>query len=241
MVKMRLQMVLMIGLMFVMSACNTRSVKGSGDIVTETKPVSNFDHIVLSGSGEVIVTQNGSESLTIETDDNVMKYIKVELEDGTLKLGFVEGNYSISPSRLVFKVNVDNLTGLAVSGSGNIETHILETDALDVNVSGSGYVQINNLSATDITANLSGSGEIFLTGNVVTQDLNISGSGKYFSGDVCSKSVSVKVIDSGNVTVCALETLNSIISGSGSVNYFGQPSIDSTTSGSGSLNNLGNK
>jgi hypothetical protein len=76
---------------------------------------------------------------------------------------------------------------------------------------------------------------------VVTQDLNISGSGKYFSGDVCSKSVSVKVIDSGNVTVCALETLNSIISGSGSVNYFGQPSIDSTTSGSGSLNNLGNK
>ena len=60
-------------------------------MITETRQVSNFDSIELSGSGDVIVTQGGSESLAIETDDNVMKYVKAEVEGRTLKLGFEEG------------------------------------------------------------------------------------------------------------------------------------------------------
>lgn len=237
----RFRMVLLLGIMFTATACNGRFVKGSGDLITEARPASNFDRIALSGSGEVIVTQGGSESLSIETDDNVMKYIKTEVDNGTLKLGFEEGYYSISPSHLVFHVSVDDLAGLTISGSGDIESEKLDTSLLDVTVSGSGDIQITDLAASDVKATISGSGEVFLAGNVELQDLNISGSGKYFSGDVCSKTVKVTISGSGNVTICVLETLNSNISGSGSVNYYGQPSINSQSSGSGSLNNLGQK
>jgi len=239
MIKKRFLMVLLLGILFNITACNGRFVKGSGDLTNETRPVTNFDRIVLSGSGEVIVTQDGSESLTIETDDNIMKYVKVEVKNGILTLGFDEGSYFISHTRLVFNVSVDDLTGLTVSGSGDIGSDKLETSQLDITVSGSGDVQITDLTASDVKADISGSGEVFLAGNADTQDLDVSGSGKYYSGDVCSKSVSVKVSGSGNVTVCALETLNSTISGSGSVNYFGQPTINFSGSGSGKLNNLG--
>ena len=224
---------------FTVTACG--SVKGSGDLVTETRQVKNFDRIDLSGSGEVVVTQGGSESLSIETDDNVMKYVKAEVEGGTLKLGFKNGVNFISPTRLVFTVSVDDLTGLAISGSGDVEANRLETDRLEADVSGSGDIQITDLNAGDVKVEISGSGEVYLDGQATDQDINISGSGKYLAEDVCSESVRVSISSSGGATICATGTLDSNISGSGSVNYYGKPSVNSSVSGSGSLNSLGEK
>ena len=234
--------VLSLAVILTVSACSAFVTRGSGDLITETRQVNNFDRIDLSGVGEVIVTQDGSESLSIETDDNIMKYVEAVVEGGTLKLGFKDGVNFISPSRLVFTVRVDDLKGLAVSGSGDIESDLLETDRLDVAVSGSGDVQVADLTTGEVNADISGSGEISLAGGEANaQDLTISGSGKYLAGDLCSASVSVDISGSGTATVCATETLVADISGSGSVNYYGQPMINSTGSGSGTLKSLGDK
>lgn len=233
--------ILLLVLAFTLSACGMRVIKGSGDLISETRQVSNFDSIELSGVGEVIITQDGSETLKIETDDNVMKYVKVEVEGKTLKLGFEPGTNIIDPSRLVFYVTVDDLGSVDVSGSGNVEADKLETDTLDVNVSGSGDVLIDSLSASKANVDISGSGKVYLTGEVGSQTVAISGSGKYLAGEICTKSIRVSVSGSGNATVCATETLNADISGSGTINYYGQPSINSSISGSGKLNNLGSK
>jgi len=225
----------------ILTVAGCSSIKGSGDLITETRQVSNFDRIDLSGVGEVVISQDGSESLSVETDDNIMKYVEAVVEGGTLKLGFKDGVNSISPSRLVFTVSVDDLNGLAVSGSGDIESDALKTDRLDVAVSGSGDVQVAELSTGAVNADISGSGEISLAGEANAQDLTISGSGKYLAGDLCNASVSVDISGSGAATVCSTETLVSDISGSGSVNYYGRPSVNSSGSGSGKINNLGDK
>jgi len=238
----RKKMLLLLSLVVVVltiTACSTRFIRGSGNLVTEARQVSNFDSIALSGSGEVIVTQDGSESLSVETDDNVMKYVKTEVKGGTLTLGFEDGVNIISTSRLTFYVGVEDLTGLTISGSGDFESDRLETSRLDISVSGSGDVQIAELIASDVKARISGSGEIDFSGNVATQDVAVSGSGRYLAGDVCSEIVTVSVSGSGGATVCANEMLDVDISGSGSVNYYGEPSINASTSGSGSLNKLG--
>ena len=52
------------------------TVKGSGNVVTKERDVSGFDKVVVSGLGRVIVTQGDEESLTVETDDNLMQYIE---------------------------------------------------------------------------------------------------------------------------------------------------------------------
>jgi hypothetical protein len=236
-----LSVLLLFAGMLTVTACNVGRIRGSGDIVTETRQVSDFDSIDLSGFGEVIVTQGGSESLTIETDDNVMKHVEAVVENGTLKLGFEKGFNWISPSRLVFYVGVDDLTGLTISGSGDVESDKIETDRLDLAVTGSGDVQISDLASSDVKAVISGSGEINLAGDAASQDVTISGSGKYLAGDLCGESVTVNVSGSGNTTVCVTETLDANISGSGSVNYYGQPAVNASGSGSGKLNSLGEK
>ena len=236
-----LLVLLLVVVLLTFTACSALVTKGSGDLITETRQVSNFNRIDLSGVGEVIVTQDGNESLSIETDDNVMKHIKVEVKNGTLTLGFEEGFNLIVPSRLIFHVGVDDLTGLTISGSGDVESDMVKTDRLDVNVSGSGDVQIADLTASDVTARISGSGEIDLAGEAAAQDITMSGSGKYLAGDLCSKSVKVSVSGSGDATVCATGTLDANISGSGSVNYYGRPTVNSSSSGSGKVNSLGEK
>lgn len=235
-----LLVVLLLGALLTFTSC-TAVVKGSGNIVSESRQVSNFERIILNGSGEVIVTQGGSETLNIETDDNVMKHLEVEVENGALKLGFKPGVSVFSYTRLVFYVGVDDLNGLTISGSGDIEADSLQTERLEATISGSGDIQITELNADSVVANISGSGEINLFGEITAQDVNISGSGKYLAGEVCSSSVRVGVSGSGDATVCAVDTLDSNISGSGSVNYYGRPSVNSQSSGSGRLNSLGER
>jgi len=241
MCKKRLVLVLLLLVaILTVTACNA-IITGSGDLITETRQVSNYDRIDLSGSGEVIVTQGGSESLTIETDDNVMKHVRAEVEGGTLKLGFEPGVNIISTSHLIYYVVVDDLTGLTVSGSGDVEADMIETDRLDVMVSGSGDVRIVDLAAGEVNAEISGSGEIDLAGEVAVQDVTISGAGKYLAGDLCSASVKVSVSGAGDATVCVIETLDANTSGSGSINYYGRPTLNSSDSGSGKINSLGEK
>jgi hypothetical protein len=223
------------------TACNINVTRGSGDLITETIEVSNFDSIALGGSGEVIITQGGSETLTIETDDNVMEHIEAEVRGGTLELGYKERVGAISPTRLIFRVGVDDLTAVSISGSGDIRSDEIDTDGLEVNIGGSGDVQITNLTADEVEIKIGGSGEIDLVGQVADQNISIGGSGKYRAGDLQSETAVVRVSGSGDVTVWVTETLDVSIGGSGSVNYYGRPSVSSSTSGSGDLNNLGDK
>lgn len=222
-----------------LTACNAFLV-GSGDIITETVQVSNFDRVALEGSGEIRLTQDGSEALEIETYENIMELVMAEVEDGTLTLGLKDADKMVLPRRLIFHVSVDDLTGLAVAGSGEIEAETISADQMETSVAGSGKVRISNLVADGMRASIGGSGQIELaSGEAADQDISISGSGNYSAGDVCSASVKVEISGSGKATICATETLDANISGSGSVDYYGQPTVNVSSSGSGRINNLG--
>ena len=69
------------------SACGVgRTLRGSGDIITENREVSGFDRVSLSGFGEVTIEVGEKESLTVTTDDNIMPYVHTEVKNNTLIL-----------------------------------------------------------------------------------------------------------------------------------------------------------
>lgn len=230
-------------MIFLLSACAIGIVRGSGNLVTESRNVSNFDRVDLSGSGEVVITQSEAEALTVETDDNIMPYVTTEVRGGTLYLGLEARDFSRipSPSRLRFTLSVKDLVGVDVSGSGDINAVSLDTDRLDVNVSGSGDVRIDSLTAEEVEARISGSGEVNLAGQATGQDINISGSGKYRAGDLRAEAAEVVISGSGEATVWATESLDARVSGSGSVDYYGNPQTSFSSSGSGEIKSLGGK
>src|SRR5262245_51229407 len=72
-------------------------IAGSGNVTTESRTVTGFTDIEISGSGKLIVEQGDSEALSITTDDNLMEYIASEVQGSKLTLG-PKGLISLRPS-----------------------------------------------------------------------------------------------------------------------------------------------
>lgn len=217
-------------------------IRGSGNLVTESRDVSDFNAVHLSGMGEVIITQSGEESLVIETDDNTLPYVTTEVRGRTLYLGFDDEEFRMfDPTSLVFTINVKELEGLDISGSGDIKVGELETDDLDVNLSGSGSVYVDYSTAETTVVNISGSGNVEIAGEAARQTVDINGSGNYRAEDLRSETVNIEINGSGGATLWATESMDINLGGSGSVSYYGNPTVSTSQSGSGTVRDLGSK
>jgi hypothetical protein len=191
------------------------SVRGSGTLATEKREVSGFTDIRVHGSGDVTVDQTGSDSLSLEAEDNILPLLETTVRDGVLHLG-TKANVNLHPTRPIrYQVTVRRLTGFGISGSGSVKATNVDTDRLSGSISGSG-------SAT-------------LAGRADSVDLRISGSGSYDAANLQSKSAKVSISGSGDAVVNATDSLDASVSGSGSVHYVGKPSVRSHVSGSGTV------
>lgn len=227
--------------MLLISACGIIPTFGSRNLITESRDVSGFNRVEFSGGGSAEIIQDGTEALTVETDDNVMPYITSEVRGGTLYLGLDSGLRSILPSRLHFTLHVKDLAAINTSGSWDIVSESLQSAKMTIFISGSGKVGILALTVDDLRASVSGSGELDLSGEAGKQDINISGSGKVLAGDLRSLTATVRISGSGDVTVWVTDTLTGNISGNGNINYYGTPQVSFDQSGSGSIHSLGKK
>jgi Putative auto-transporter adhesin, head GIN domain len=227
--------------MLLVSACGMIPTVGSRNLISETRAVSGYDRVDVSGGGSLEIIQDGTESLTIETDDNMMQYVTAEVRGGTLYVGLNSSMRTLLPSRLILTLHVKDLSGITTSGSWEINSAALKTVNLDIVISGSGKVVVNSLTLVKLSATISGSGGLTLVGKADNQTINISGSGKYLAGDLRTLAASVSISGSGNATVWAKDTLTVRVSGSSNVSYYGSPQVSVDHSGSGSIHNLGVK
>lgn len=197
------------------SACDIDVLgeRGSGTVITESRTVSDFDEIALSGSGEVVVDVSGTESLTIKADDNILPLLTAEVRSGRLELGT---RSSISPSvAIVYTISAAALEGLSIEGSGDITATGITTDSFDAEISGSGQIEAAG------------------TANELTVD--ISGSGRFEGEDLVAAIGTANVSGSGHAIVNISDNLDADVSGSGTVEYIGDPDLNSSISGSGDI------
>jgi hypothetical protein len=69
------------------SSCRRfRKVHGSGKAATEKRTVVEFTKVDVSGGLKVTLTQDSSSVVTVTADDNLLKYIKTEVEGDKLRI-----------------------------------------------------------------------------------------------------------------------------------------------------------
>jgi hypothetical protein len=214
-------------------------VKGSGNVVKETRDVSGFNRIRLDGSGNLFVEQGSQEGLQIEAEDNLIPYMDIRVEEDTLVIGF-KSNASINPTRpMNFYVTVKNLNEVSLNGSGNADLKALKTDAMTITINGSGGAKSAQLEAKSLKAQVYGSGRIQADGTVDDLSINLSGSGSFSGLDLQSATADITLAGSGDADVNASSTLNVTIAGSGSVRYRGNPNIGRMSiAGSGKISQV---
>ena len=188
---------------------------GSGTVRSESRDVHGFSSVQLAGSGDAVIQQTGSESLTIEAEENLLPLLTSEVSGGVLTLGTKPGA-SINPTRpITYRVTMKDLRGLSVSGSGGATATEVKADALGVEVSGSGAITV--------------------TGTADSQQVRVTGSGDYRGAQLPSRIATVLVSGSGNAEVNVRDTLDAQVSGSGTVRYTGNPQVNKSVSGSGEV------
>ncbi len=212
-------------------------VRGSGDITTEERDVSNFHKVHLSGVGNLIITQGEDESLTIEADDNIIPLIETDVFGERLTISFKRGYNFIPSAKIKFHLTVVDLDEISLSGAGDIDCEDFETESLEFKVSGAGDLNFD-ASAERIGVDLSGAGNINLSGKVDSQDVEISGAGKYNGENLESKKCEITVSGAGSATVNVSEELGVEINGVGNVYYIGTPQITQDISGLGRVKSM---
>jgi hypothetical protein len=210
----RWRVVLAMLTVMLLAACSI--TRGSGQITSESRQVSGFSKVELSGSGELTLEQTGTESLTISAEENLLPKLTSEVSDDTLVLRSTSNAKIIPTQPIKYSLTVKDLSGLAVSGSGSVTMSKLATAALSTNISGSGAVTAS--------------------GTADQQDLKISGSGRYQAEQLTSKTVKVDMSGSGVASVHASDALDLHMSGSGTLTYTGDPKqVTQQISGSGKV------
>ena len=233
---------------FILTACQFLpwfgARRGSGNMTTEARPVSDFDAIRLDGAGRMIITQGTAPSLEIQAEDNLINLLTSEVQEATLVLGYQDRLWrrTIIPTRPIqYNLTVTDLAQLTLNGAGDLEIQSLQTDALVIQINGAGNIVIEDLSAQNLTVNLAGTGSIKAAGVATNQVINLDGAGNYQGGDLRTQSTSIKISGLGNGTVWAAETLQVTIAGGGSVSYYGSPQVTQEITGLGEIRNLGEK
>jgi hypothetical protein len=227
-----------------LSGCGVTIVNGSGKSITQNRTVANFQYVSLEGLGDIMITQGTTESLTIEAEDNVMALIKTEVKNGTLSIRFDQKNWQdmIRPTKPIkFALGVKTLSGVELSGAGNIQAPTLKTSTLTVKISGAGAVKLDKLEASELSTSVSGLGNVELAGTVPKQTVDLSGAGQYLAGNLAGKTAKVTLSGGGNATVWATDSLDVTINGAGQVSYFASPKLTKSITGLGVLSPLGPK
>jgi hypothetical protein len=205
-----------VALSVLVAGCSSSErVKGSGNVISENRTVSDFDSVALAGSGHLELEQNGTESLSISADDNILPLLTSEVRGHQLVLR-VKSGYNLSPSKpIVFKVGSKSLKGISCAGDTTSDLKGLHTEELKLEIAGSG----------DMSAE----------GSADRQEVSIAGSGKYLGGGLKSRDAKISIAGSGDAVLTVSDSLDVNIAGSGSIKYFGDPKIKQSVVGSGSI------
>lgn len=231
---------LMAAALLFLAACDHFSVnRGSGNLITETHQVSGFTKVEFAGVREVEIVQDGTESLVIETDDDVMEHITTEVRDATLYVSQRLG--SPTPTKLKITLHVNELTGISIPGRVSVRADSLKTDTLANRIEGVASLRIKSLVADELTVVINGVGDVKISGSASSQTVVIGGTGTYHAGDLQSESASLVVSGSGDVTLWVTKILDVVAQGTCTVDYYGLPEINIAQARACQLHTLGDK
>lgn len=199
-------------------------IKGSGVIESRTLSLPEFNSISVLGSMDVIYRQ-GPQEVVLTADDNLLDYYKIEVKDGVLTIGTEKGVSISGSDKSCVTVSAENLSGMAVHGSGDCEIKgPFRTDGdFSFSVAGSGDLEADVIDCAHFTSSVKGSGDVEVDALTCrAADFSVAGSGDISVRCKDAGDISVRIMGSGDVTLTGTaSSLSSKISGSGSVNSKG--------------------
>jgi hypothetical protein len=202
-----------------------KEVKGNGEMTTQTRNVSNYDHVALTGSLNVELIAGKEGKIKVEAEENLQEYILTTVKDDKLVIS-VEKGFQITPSRnksVRITVPFESIDAVTLTGSGDIHSQDeIKSEKFKIGMTGSGDITLV-LKVKNLRTGLTGSGDITLSGTAQDFDCQVTGSGDISAFDLKCETVSATVTGSGDLQVYASKEIKASVPGSGDIEYKGNP------------------
>lgn len=189
-------------------------VKGSGTAKSETREVSGFKAIKVRGALNVEVITQNDFGVSVEADDNLLEYIRTEIDNDTLEI-WSEGR--ISPKTdIKIKVSIPEIDAVDVAGASNVIVSNVKSDSINIEVSGASKIKIDG-EATNLKSEASGASKIDAE-NLRTENAEVEANG------------------ASKVTIQAFNEVKADASGASKIYYSGDPkNVTQHSSGASSV------
>lgn len=217
---------------------SSEKITGNKEVVKQTRTISSYDRISVTGMMEVQLVAGKEGRIDIEAESNLMEFIETEVSGGHLKISVKKG-VNLQPSNnypIKLLVPFESLEALSLTGSGHIRnSDVIKARDFKLSVTGSGNMNLN-LVTENLEGSLTGSGDVKLRGNTREFKCSVTGSGDFLAYELKAEKVDANVTGSGDIQITVVTELNARVSGSGDITYKGNPEKQNfRTSGSGKV------
>lgn len=209
----------------------------------ETRSVSSFSAIRVSGGIDLYLSQSDREAVAVSSAEEAYKSrIKTVVDNGVLKIYYEEAgkNWSSGNKKLKVYVSFTTLRKLDASGASDVYVDgIIKGDGLSIRLTGAsdfkGAVQVNELDLEQ-----SGASDATISGRVTNLEVKASGASDLKGFDLSTSVCSAKAYGASDVKITVEKELQVEASGASSIQYKGSAVITSTkTNGASSVNKKG--
>lgn len=190
------------------------AVKGSSVAGSETRSANGFSGIAVGGVFQVEITAGKDFSVEVEADDNLLPYIKTEVEGNVLHIEATERINSHTPLRV--RISAPDIDGVDASGASKFSIIGIDNSSLKIDTSGASKVKIE--------------------GETAEIRIEVSGASSIDAESLTARTAVVDASGASSVNLFVTERLVSDASGASKISYSGSPSsVEKKTSGASSI------
>jgi len=228
---------LFMGMSSLFASCRIGGTHGDGNVKKETRSVSGFDGIKVSGAFNIILSQGATEEVIIEADENILPLIITKVEGGMLKIYTNKPIHNVTTMKAY--ITVKDIKRVEVSGACDIvgQTQIKTTE-LSFDASGASDSKLD-IAVQKLKLFCSGASKLKFSGIANEVTVDCSGATDLFAFDLLAESYDIDLSGAGEAEINVSKRIHADVSGAGSIRYKGSPTeIDQNVSGAGSIKKL---
>lgn len=212
---------------------------GSGEVVTETSEVDDFERLQVDSAFDVRVRQGEIAEVTLRVDENALDRVIMQVEGDTLRLG-LERAAVLRDVTLEADVVVPDLRAILASGASTVTlAEPFESSELEADLSGASQLD-GEVALDSLTTRASGASQLTLGGSAQTGTLEASGASELALAGLTFSELDARLSGASSADVDVSDQLAVELAGASELSYSGQPEItDQSVTGASSLDSSG--
>jgi hypothetical protein len=215
-----------------LTSCQFQGIKGSGNVVTENRPVTEGFNAVKAGNGlEVVLEQADKAAIIVEADDNLQKHISTRIENGVLVISSDCNSFMNATKKITVQMPV--ITSVEVGSGANLNSkNTLKSGTISVKSSSGADIKIAIEAEKAICESSSGS-SIDIMGKAIELETASSAGSSIDAEKLLSNTVTASASSGSTTDVYPLMSLKANATSGGNINYHKIPKNLNKSAGSG--------